>query len=124
MKKSFLLLVIFLIFVFSSITFYMILNYLDPYSNKLLSIFFIAFTFILSVSTLLSLILFFIKKIHFRWRVEIFHVKSSFRQWLLIAIYFIGLIIFNILNAPVIILWFLFFILLVFLELFIQNLSY
>ena len=124
MKKSFLLFVIFLIFVFSSITFYMILNYLDPYSNKILSIIFILFTFVLSVSTLSALVLFFIKKIHYRWRVEIFHVKTSFRQGLLISLFIVGTIIFNVLNAPVLILWVLFLIFLIFLELFIQNLSY
>jgi len=124
MKKSFLLLVIFLIFLFSSVTLYMIMNYLDPYINKILSIGFIIFTFTLSILTFFTLILFFIKKIHYRWRVEIFHIKSSFRQGFIIYLFFIWIIIFKILNAPIIILWFLLFLILVFLELFIQNLDY
>lgn len=124
MKKSFLLLVIFLIFIFSSITFYMIMNYLDPYINKIVSIGFITFTFILSISTFFTLFLFFIKKIHYRWRVEIFHIKSSFRQWFFISILFCWIVIFKVLNGPIIVLWFLLFLILSFLELFIQNLDY
>ncbi len=124
MKKSFLLFVIFLIFLFSSITFYMILNYLDPYTNKVLSSFFIGFTFITTFSTFFTLILFFIKKIHYRWRVELFHVKSSFRQGFFIALFFVWLIIFKILSAPIPILWFLLFLILWFLEVLLQNLDY
>lgn len=124
MKKSFLLFVIFLIFVISSITFFMILNYLDPYLNVYLSIFLVSFTFVSSIASFSTLLLFFIKKIHYRWRVELFHVKSSFRQWLFVALFFVGLIIFKVLNAPTIILMFLLFIILGFLELLLQNLDY
>ena len=124
MKKSFLLFVIFLIFVFSSITFYMIINYLDPYNNKIISNIFISFTFITSISTFFTLILFFIKKIHYRWRVELFHVKTSFRQGIFIALFFVWTIIFKILNAPVVLLGFLLFIIIGFLEVLLQNLDY
>ncbi len=124
MKKSFLLLVIFLIFVFSSITFYMIINYLDPYSNKILAISFVSFTFILSIASWVCLFLFFIKKIHYRGLVDIFHIKSSFRQGLLIAIFFAWIIFFKIIEAPIIILSFLLILILIFMELFIQNLDY
>jgi len=124
MKKNFLLFIVFLILVFSSITFYMIINYLDPYVNKILSISLIIFTVFISISSLFCLILFFIKKIHYRWEVEIFHIKSSFRQWTLVSIFFIWVVVFNILNAPILILSFLFLLILIFLEIFIQNLDY
>jgi len=124
MKKSFLLFIMFLIFVFSSITFFMILNYLDPYSNKILSLLLISFTFFISISTFLALIIYYIKKIHYRWRVELFHVRSSFRQWYLMALFIFWIFIFKIVNWPVILLWFLLFIMLSFFELFIQNLDY
>jgi len=124
MKKSFLLFVIFLIFIFSSVTFYMIINYLDPYINKIISISFVSFTFVLSIATFFTLILFFIKKIHYRWRVELFHVKSSFRQWFFISLFATWIVIFKILNAPIIILAFLLISILLFLELFIRNLDY
>jgi hypothetical protein len=124
MKKSFLLFIIFLIFIFSSSTFYMIINYLDPYINKIISISFIGFTFILSIATFFTLILFFVKKIHYRWRVELFHVKSSFRQWLLISLFAIWIVIFKILDAPIFVLAFLLISILSFLELFIRNLDY
>ena len=123
MKKSFLLFVMFLIFVISSITFFMILDYLDPYLNKILAIFLISFTFFISISTLSGLILYFIKKIHYRWMVELYHIKTSFRQGLFIAFFCIWVIIFKILNAPIFILGFLLIIILLFLELLLQNLD-
>jgi len=124
MKKSFLLLILFLIFMFSSITFYMILNYLDPYDNKILAVIFVTFTFMSSISTFLALLLFFIKKIHYRGRVELYHIKTSFRQGFLVSLLLLWVIVFWILNAPVLILTVLLFIILILLELFIQNLDY
>lgn len=123
MKKRFLLLVILLIFVISSVTFILILNYFDPYSAPVLALSMLVITFVLSISGFLSLVLYVIKKIHYRWDVNMYHVKTSFRQAIFFSLFIIWAIIFKIFSAPVVIssvaLWVLF----LFLELFIQNLN-
>lgn len=121
MKKRLLLFIILLIFIFSSISFYFILNYLDPYEYKTFSISLIIISFILSVSSFLTLLLFFLKKVYYRWNVYVYNVISSFRQWFLISIFLIWLIIFNKIWAWIYLTWFLFFIFLFFIELFIRN---
>ncbi|MDD2871066.1 MAG: hypothetical protein PHS49_03675 [Candidatus Gracilibacteria bacterium] len=123
MKKRFLLLLIFIIFVISLITFFLILNYLDPYEYKVVAISSISFTFVLGVSTFLTLLLYFIKKIYYRGRVYVYHVLTSFRQGFFVSLFFVGMIFFNILGATPILTGFLLFILFIFLELFIQNLE-
>lgn len=123
MKKRFLLLIIFIIFIFSLATFILVLNYLDPYEYKLIAIVSIIFTFALWVSTFLTIILYFFKKIYYRGRVYVFHVLTSFRQWFLVAFFFLAMVFFSILWASLILTWFLLFVILMFLELFIQNLE-
>lgn len=123
MKKRFLLFIIFIMFVFSLVTFILILNYLDPYEYKTTAIISIIFTFILWISTFFSIFLYFIKKIYFRGRVYVYHVLSSFRQGFFISIFALALIFFNILSVSLILTWVVLLIILMFLELFIQNLE-
>lgn len=123
MKKRLLLLIILFILIISSISFYFILNYLDPYEYKIISIIFIIFSFILMVSSFFTLILFFLKKVYYRWNIYIHNVINSFRQWFFISLYMIWLIIFNNIWAWIIWTWFLFFIFLFFIELLIQNIN-
>lgn len=123
MKKRFLLLIIFIIFLFSLVTFILILNYLDPYQYKVTATVSIIFAFVLWVSTFFTILLYFIKKIYYRWRVYLYHVLTSFRQWFLISLFALGVLFFNIMWASVILTWFLLFVILIFLELFIQNLE-
>jgi hypothetical protein len=110
-------------FVFSLVTFVLILNYLDPYEYKLTAIISIIFTFILWISTFFTIILYFFKKVYYRGRVYLYHVLSSFRQWFFIALFGLSVIFFNILWASLILTWLLMLIILMFLELFIQNLE-
>jgi hypothetical protein len=123
MKKRFLLLIIFIIFLFSLVTFILILNYLDPYEYKIIAIISIVFTFILWVSTFFTIVLYFFKKIYYRGRVYLYHVLSSFRQWFFISLFAFSLFFFNILWVSIFLTGFLVFIILVFLELFIKNLE-
>jgi len=123
MKKRFLLLIIFIIFVICLITFFLILNYLDPYEYKIAAMSSVIFTFVLWVSTFITLVLYIIKKIYYRWRVHVYHVLSSFRQGFFVSIFLVWMIIFYILWSSLILTWFLLFILFIFLELFIQNLE-
>jgi len=123
MKKRFLLMVIFIMFLFSSITFILIFNYLDPYQYKIFAIISIIFTFILWFSSISTIILYFFKKIYYRWRVYVYHVLSSFRQWFLASIFLVSMIFFNLIGASLLITWLLLLIIILFLELFIQNLE-
>lgn len=123
MKKRFLLIVILLIFIISSITFILILNYFDPYSAPVLALSLLVTTFILSISSALSIFLYMIKKIHYRWDVNIYHVKTSFRQSIFFALFTIGVVILNIFSAPIILSSIALGIFFLFLELFIQNLN-
>jgi len=123
MKKRFLLLIIFIIFIFSLVTFILILNYLDPYEHNITAISSIIFAFTSWLSSFITLIFYFFKKIYFRWRVYVFHVLSSFRQWFLISLFFIWMFYFNLLWASLIITWFALLLILVFIEMFIQNLK-
>ncbi|MDD3646280.1 MAG: hypothetical protein PHH06_02620 [Candidatus Gracilibacteria bacterium] len=123
MKKRFLLLVILLIFIISSITFVLILNYFDPYSAPVMALSMLVVTFILSISGFLSLVLYIIKKIHYRGDVNMYHVKTSFRQAIFFSLFIIGVIIFKIFSAPVVISSIALGVFFLFLELFIQNLN-
>jgi hypothetical protein len=123
MKKRFLLFLIFIIFVISFITLILILNYLDPYVYKLIAISSVIFTFVLAFSTFSTLILYFFKKIYYRWRVYIYHVLTSFRQSFFMSLFFVWFTFFYIIWASLWLTGFLLFILFVFLELFIQNLE-
>ena len=110
-------------FLFSSITFILIFNYLDPYQYKIFAIISIIFTFILWFSSISTIILYFFKKIYYRWRVYVYHVLSSFRLWFLASIFLVSMIFFNLIGASLLITWLLLLIIILFLELFIQNLE-
>ncbi len=110
-------------FLFSLITFILIFNYLDPYQYKVFAITSIVFTFILGLSSILSIIFYFIKKIYYRWRVYLYHVLSSFRQWFFVSLLIALTIFFHGIWAWVLLTWTLLLIIFTFLELFIQNLD-
>lgn len=121
MKKRFLLFLIFIIFLISLTTLVLILKYLDPYEYKILALSSIIFSYFLAFSSFLTIFLYFIKKIFYRWNVYVFHVLTSFRQWFLISLFFLSLLYFNYLGASLIATWLLTFFILFFLELFIKN---
>jgi len=119
--KNFLILILLLVFIISTIIIFLILNYIDPFNSNNIILFSFIFSFFLFVSTFFTLILYFIKKIHYRWQVLLHHISSSFRQGALISLFFIWLAYFENIWVPIYFSSFLFFVLLVFLELFIQN---
>lgn len=123
MKKRLLLLIIFVTSIISLISFFLILNYLDPYEYKAIGISFLVFTFMLSISGIFTIILYFFKKVYYRGRVYVHNVFTSFRQWFFIGLFIIFNILLNIIWVPIIISFVLLFIIFSFLELFIQNLE-
>ncbi len=123
MKKRFLLLIIFIMFLFSLITFILIINYLDPYQYKVFGLISIIFTFVLGLTSIITITLYFIKKIYYRWRVYLYHVLSSFRQWFFFSLFVLFMFFFYWLGVPILLTWVLLLIIFTFLELFIQNLE-
>lgn len=121
MKKRFLLFLLFIIFLISLTTLVLILKYLDPYDYKILALGSIIFSYFLAFSSIVAIFLYFIKKVYFRWNVYVFHVLTSFRQWFFISLFFLSLLYFNYLNAPIFVTWLFTFLILFFLELFIKN---
>ena len=123
MKKRFLLLIILFICIFSFVVFFLILNYLDPYEYKIIGISFVVFSFILWLSSFFTFVFYFFKKVYYRWRVYLSNVLSSFRQGFFVSIYLLWLIVFKIIWVWMLVTWAIFFIFILFLELFIQNVS-
>ena len=123
MKKSFVLLIILVTFLLSFISFFLILNYLDPYSFPILAVSFLVFTFFAWLSSFFTLLIYFFKKVYNRWDVYIYHVKSSFRQAVFLTLFIIGSVIFYIFKAPLLVSITLLWILFIFLELFINSLE-
>lgn len=123
MKKRILLFLLFIIFCLSAITFFMILNYFDPYEYRILAFISIIITFLLWWSSILALILYFVKKIYLRGKVYMYHVLSSFRQWFLFSLFCLGIIFLNIVSAPVVLTGLGLAFLLLFIEMFFQNLE-
>lgn len=123
MKKRFLLFLIFIVFIISFISFVLVLNFVDPYTSQIIGIFSIIISFVLSLTTFLSLTFYFFKKIYYRGDVFLYHVYTSFRQGFFISLFcllniiFYYFEIFNFVNFIVI------FVLFLFLELFIKNLE-
>lgn len=121
MKKRFLLFIIFVIFLVSLVTLFLILNYVDVYEFTKIWLSSIIFSYTLTISCFFTLLLYFLKKIYYRWNVYIYHVLSSFRQWFLVAIFTQSLIYFYNIWAPLIVSWLLLFIILFLLEIYVEN---
>jgi len=119
--KKFLILILLLVFIISSIILFLILKYIDPFNSNNIIIFSFILSFFLFVSTFFTLLLYFIKKVHYRWQVLLNHISSSFRQGSFIAMFLMWLAYFENIWVPIYFSSFLLLILLVFLELFIQN---
>jgi hypothetical protein len=121
MTKKILLLIILFIFLLSVITLYLILNYLDPYRNELVSLITITTSFILVVTSFCTLFLYLFKKVYYRWEVFLSHIFSSLRQWFLFSIFLVWIIIFKIIWVFSISTVLLLFIMTVFIELMFEN---
>ncbi len=121
MKKHILLLILFVLFLVSSVTVYLILHYVDILENTYLALSAIIFSYILCVSSFFTFILYFFKKIYYRGNVYIYHILSSFRQGFLISIFGASMIYLNKLWAPLVLTGLIISFSLFSLELMIQN---
>lgn len=122
-KKRLTLFIILVTGLLSSMTFFLVLNYLDPYEHTIIALSILSISLILSISSLSSLCIYFFKKIYYRWDVYLFHVINSFRQGFFISLFLLWVVTFSIIGAPLIITIIALAMLLIFLEVFIQDLS-
>ncbi len=120
-RKGFLLFLIFIIFCITSLTLFLTLFYVDPYTHTYLATPVLIFACIASFTTFLTLVIYFFKKIYFRWEVYIYHVITSFRQGFLISLFCIWIGFFVSYRALNFSTAFLFGVMLLLMELFVQN---
>lgn len=123
MKKRILLLIILFTFFVSIGTLMLTYNYVDPYEYTILALFLALFSFILGVSSFFAFVLYFIKKIYFRWKVYVQNVLTSFRQGFFISLFMILMVYFHHLGASIYVVALPLGFALLFLELFFQNLQ-
>lgn len=121
MTKKILLLIIFFIFLLSMLTLYLILNYLDPYRNELVSLITLTTSFVLLVTSFCTLCLYIFKKVYYKWEVFLSHVFSSLRQWFLFSVFLVWIIVFKIIWVFSISTVLLLFIITIFIELMFEN---
>lgn len=121
MKKKILLLTLLFIFFVSLITGLLILFFLDPYRDVVVSLITIGITFVLFGTSFFSLVLYFFKKVYYRGEIFMDHIFSSMRQAFLITSFFIGLGVFHFMDILHISTVFLYVIILFFLEMIFQN---
>ncbi|MBW7954861.1 hypothetical protein H3C61_03540 [Candidatus Gracilibacteria bacterium] len=121
MTKKFFLLIILSMFFISSLTLFLILNYLDPYRDEVVSIFTLAFSFTIFITSFFSIIFYILKKVYYRGEVFLSHIFSSLRQAFFLAIFILGIILFKIIGVFSLLTILLFAIILVFIEMIFQN---
>lgn len=121
MRKKILLLIILSIFILSSLTLFFIINYLDPYRNEFVSIMTLTITVTLLITSFLSIVLYIFKKIYYRWEIFLDHIFSSLRQSFLLSLFFIWLVVFQIISVLSFMTVFLLLLILIFIEMMFQN---
>jgi len=123
LQRRFLLLMLMLIACISTISCISLLRYFDPYLNIPLGLSLLWISIFLSITSVVSVVLYFCKKIYFRWEVYIYNVMSSIRQASFISIYILSIVMFAFLwlsvVIPIIVVFFMF----LFLELFIRSIN-
>ncbi len=122
MKKKILLLTLLFIFFVSLITGILTVLFLDPYRDILVSIMTLSITFVLFWTSFFSIVLYFFKKIYYRWEIFMQHIFSSMRQGFFITAFFVWVVIFHNMDILHISTVFLYCIILIFLEMIFQNL--
>jgi hypothetical protein len=123
MKTKIFLSLIFVIFLISIVTLILVLNFMDPYSNRTVSVITAGISFVLSVSTFFTFIIYFFKKIYFRWEVFLVHLFASFRQSFFLASFLLAILIFLPMWILTWLTWGLLLIIFLFIELLIQNME-
>ena len=83
-----------LIFFTSTISLFLLLYYMDPESNLKVAIVTISIATFLSLCSIFTIIIYFFKKIYYRWDVYMSNLNSSFRQWMFLSCWILWTIVF------------------------------
>lgn len=84
-----------IIILLSSITSALLLfYYMDPESNIYISLTTMWIASFLSLGSFFSLLIYFFKRIYYRWEIYISNLSSSLRQWILMALYILWIVTF------------------------------
>ena len=121
MKTNIFLTLIFVIFLISVTTLVLVLNFMDPYSNRNISVITAWISFVFTFSSFLTFIIYFFKKIYYRWEVYLYHLFSSLRQSFFIASFCLAILFFIPMWILSWLTWGLLLIIFLFIELLIQN---
>lgn len=121
MTKKLFLLIILSIFLLSSTTLFFIFHYLDPYRNEFVSVVTLGVSVLLCITSFVSILLYIFKKVHYRGEVFLSHIFSSLRQAFLVAIFFLGAVLFKIIGVFSFATLWLFILILIFIEMMFQN---
>lgn len=89
------LLTLLIIFLTSSVSMALLLYYMDPDSNLKVAYITIGVAAFLCISSLLSLIIYFFKKIYYRWEMFMSNLNSCLRQAIFVTTYILWIIVFN-----------------------------
>ncbi len=121
MKINIFLTLIFVIFLISLTTLILVLNFMDPYSNETVSVVTAWISFVFSLTSFLTFIIYFFKKIYFRGEVFLIHLFASLRQSFFISSFLLMILFFIPMWILTWLTWILLFIIFLFVELLIQN---
>lgn len=122
MKRRVILLIILIITLLSGMSLMSLLWYFDPYVYRVAAVLLWTFCFIWFIWGWVTLILYFVKKIYYRWDIGIYHVLSSMRQAFLFSLMILWIVYVIWLWIPILLPIILIIALIIFFELFIQNL--
>lgn len=121
MSYRIVLLTMFFTGVLSALSFFSLLLYFDPYTNKFLAFTLIILSYELMFINLLAFIIYFIKKIYYRGISGMYYIYSSLRQAFLISLLPLATVFFIAFSIPVLLPLLLFLALLMFIEIFISG---
>jgi hypothetical protein len=120
-KRRFILLILLTIWILCSMSLVSLLLYFDPYLHKNLALSLMTVCFLGAVSSIVSLWIYFVKKIYYRGEVGMYHIMTSLRQSFFFAFFCLGSIVVLSLGIPSVLPIVLLFLSVIFLELFIQS---
>lgn len=123
MHKRFIIFILLIVFVISTITLFSVLTYVDPYEKTLLAVLSLITSFLLCSSSFGAMVIYFFKKMYYRGNIYVYHIFTSLRQAFLWGILMVAYFVFRFLEIPAFLPALLLFCVFVFLELFLQNLE-
>lgn len=98
MKKSstirIYLITLVIIFFISSLSLLLLLYYMDPETNLSVAIVTISVASFLTICSIITILIYFIKKIYYRWEMFLSYLNSSLRQWIFLSVWIIWTIVF------------------------------